>query len=99
MTKYHFYVSKKVTMWIKEIHTIKAENEEQAIEMMKGEFENNNEDTFIEQEFEYDTITEMFPEDNFGYATKELYTDNGDVELIAHNGTKEYLFSNNSNKL
>lgn len=96
MTNYYFFVSKKATIWIKEVHSIKAENEEQAIEMMKSEFENDNESTFIEQEFEYDTITDMMPEDNFGYATKELYTDNGDAELIAHNGTKEYQFSNNS---
>ena len=97
MTNYHFFVSKKVTMWIKEIHAIKAENEGQAIEMMKNEFENDNENTFLEQEFEFDTITEMTPEDNIGYATKELYSDNGDAKLIADNGTRQYQFSNNSN--
>jgi hypothetical protein len=90
MTNYYFYVSRKATIWIKEIHSIKAENEEQAIEMMKNEFENDNESTFIEQEFEFDTIEYMYPESNHLYATKELYTDNGDAELIAHNGTKEY---------
>ena len=96
MTNYYFFKSRKATIWIKEIHSIKAESEEQAIEMMKSEFENDNESTFIEQEFEFDTITDMMPEDNFGYATQELYTDNGYQDMIAHNGTKEYQFSNNS---
>jgi hypothetical protein len=93
---YQFFVSQKVTMWIKEKHIIEAESKEQAIKIMLEDFDNNNEDTFVEQEFEYDTIEDIYPEGNGLYATRELYYDDDETKLIAHNGEKEYQFSNNT---
>ena len=72
-----FYVDKKVTVWVRETHHIKAENYEAARkEMMEAFHDNLCTETFSEQEYLYDTEDIMEPGDNGGEATVELISDN-----------------------
>ena len=72
-----FYVDRKVTVWIRETHHIKAESYEAArMEMMEAFHDNLCSETFQEQEILFDTEDIMEPGDNMGMATIELISDN-----------------------
>jgi len=73
---FSFYVDKKVTVWIRETHHIKAESYEAARhEMIEAFHDNMCSETFTEQEYLYDTESIMEPGDNDGSATIELIND------------------------
>ena len=74
---FSFYLDKKVTVWIREHHHIKAESYEAArMEMMEAFHDNLCSETFTEQEFLYDTEDLIEPGDNGGEPTIELISDN-----------------------
>jgi len=83
--KFQFYVDKKVTVWIREKHYIKAETFEEAKAQMVEAFHTDLcSETFEAQEHLYDTEDIMEPGDNGGQATIELYI-NGEIEPITSN--------------
>lgn len=72
--EFDFYIDRKVTIWIREQHTIEAENEEAAKKEMIESFHNNMcYESFDEQEWLYDTETFMEPGDNDGQPTAEVF--------------------------
>ena len=82
--EYDFYIYRKITMWVREQHTIEAESLDEAkkemIERYKDSFSS---ETFKEQEFLFDTIEDIDSGDNGGEPTVELYTD--DNKLLTTN--------------
>jgi hypothetical protein len=83
--KFEFYVDKKVTVWIREKHYIKAETFEEAKAQMVEAFHTDLcSETFETQEHLYDTEDIMEPGDNGGQATIELCVD-GEIEPITSN--------------
>jgi hypothetical protein len=83
--EFEFYVDKKVTVWIREKHYIKAETFEEAKAQMVEAFHDNLcSETFETQEHLYDTEDIMEPGDNGGQATIELFVD-GEIEPITSN--------------
>jgi hypothetical protein len=88
MEQFYFNVERKITTWVRELHSIRAETKEEAVEKMIAEFKDNelDADTFCEQEHLYDTDTLLSIEENDGNATCELYFDGeGDREFIIDN--------------
>lgn len=82
MKTYTFYIERKATIWVKETHLVEAETEEQAKEVMLNNVrENDTEETFDQQEFLFDTLTDMKVGDNLGNPVVELY--NEDMDLIS----------------
>jgi hypothetical protein len=68
-----FYVDRKVTIWARETHTIKADNYKEAERQMIESFHDNLcSETFSEQEWLYETEEIMEPGDNGGASTIEL---------------------------
>jgi len=85
---YIFYIDRKITMWVREEHSIQATSQEEANEKMIEAFKNDYyDDSFIDQEYLYDTLKELSPEDNSGEATAELFTE--DLDDLANNKTEE----------
>jgi len=81
---FDFYIDRKVTIWIREQHSIEAESEEEAEKEMIARFKTDEiYDTFVEQEYLIDTIEEMETGDNSGNPTCELYND--DMQIITTN--------------
>lgn len=77
MQQHTFYIERKATIWIRETHFVNAETEEQAKQIMIDNIKNEDtEETFDQQEFLYDTITDMDKADNLGYPVIELYDEN-----------------------
>lgn len=76
--EFDFYVDRKITIWVREHHTIEAENEEAAKkEMIKSFHDDLCSESFNEQEHLYDTENYMEPGENYGQPTAELfYNDN-----------------------
>ena len=95
MEQFYFNVERKITTWVRELHSISAESKEDAIKQMIVAFKEDeleDTDTFCEQEHLYDTDTSMDIEDNGGNATSELYFDgtfgDKDREFIMDNLNK-----------
>ena len=83
--EFQFYVDKKVTVWIREKHHIKAQTFEAAKAQMVEAFHTDLcSETFETQEHLYDTEDIMEPGDNGGQATIELCVD-GQLEPITTN--------------
>lgn len=80
--KYDFYIDEKSTIWNRSHYTVEANSEEEAIVIMKEEFENQEFDEVIfnENEILYDTNEYITPQQNNGNSTKELYKDNNCFE-------------------
>jgi hypothetical protein len=92
MEQFYFNVERKITTWVRELHSISAESKEDAIKQMIVDFKKDeleDTETFVEQQHLYDCETTMDIEDNDGNATCELYFDgeNGDTyrEFIIDN--------------
>ena len=90
--QYYFNVERKITTWVRELHSVTAESKEEAIKKMIAEFKKDeleDTDTYVEQDQLFDTDTNMDIEDNLGFATCELYYDgtfdNRDREFIIDN--------------
>ncbi len=83
--KFDFYIDRKVTIWVREQHSIEAESEEEAKKEMIEAFKDNLcSESFDEQEWLYDTETFMEPGDNGGQSTAELFYSDTD-ELLTTN--------------
>ncbi len=83
--KFDFYIDRKVTIWVREQHSIEAESEEEAKKEMIEAFKDNVcSESFDEQEWLYDTETFMEPGDNGGQSTAELFYSDND-ELLTTN--------------
>jgi hypothetical protein len=83
--KFDFYIDRKVTIWVREQHSIEAESEEEAKKEMIEAFKDNLcSESFDEQEWLYDTETFMEPGDNGGQSTAELFYSDND-ELLTTN--------------
>ncbi len=83
--KFDFYIDRKVTIWVREQHSIEAESEEEAKKEMIEAFKDNVcSESFDEQEWLYDTETFMEPGDNGGQSTAELFYSDTD-ELLTTN--------------
>jgi len=70
-----FYHDRKVTVWVREHHTIEADTEEEAKEKFLKLYKDGelfNADTFLEEEILYDTLNYMSLEENGGVTTEEL---------------------------
>ena len=95
METFKFFVDKKQTIWQREHHEIKAESREELIEKLKeitnrcGDDPNVFEDelnSFQEQEMLFDTVKDCTVEENDGWATIEVYIEDGETpEHIAAN--------------
>lgn len=74
MQTFYFIIQRKYTVWEEEYHSIEAESQEEADEMMiKAIQEGEDIDTFSECEIMYDTMDPMSLEENDGDSTVELY--------------------------
>jgi hypothetical protein len=85
--EFSFHLDRKVTIWVREHHRIKAESYDDAKRIMIEAFNNGNCDgTFSEQEYLFETEEQMDPGDNGGNTTLELFVDGGpDIDMIANN--------------
>ena len=82
---FNFYLDRKVTIWVREQHSIEAESEEEAKKEMIEAFKDNFcSESFNEQEWLYDTETMLEPGDNGGESTAELFFEDTD-ELLTTN--------------
>jgi hypothetical protein len=78
MEQFYFNVERRISTWVRELHSISAESKEDAIKQMIVGFkldELEDTDTYVEQDQLFDTDTKMSVEDNLGFATCELYFD------------------------
>ena len=78
MEQFYFNVERKITTWVRELHSITAQSKDEAIKQMKAEFKKDelgDTETYVEQEHLFDCETYMDIEDNSGNATCELYFD------------------------
>jgi len=78
MEQFYFNVERRISTWVRELHSISAESKEDAIKQMIVGFkldELEDTDTYVEQDQLFDTDTKMRVEDNLGFATCELYFD------------------------
>jgi hypothetical protein len=83
--KFDFYLDRKVTIWVREQHSIEAESKEEAKKEMIEAFKDNLcSESFNEQEWLYDTETFMEPGDNGGESTSKLFYSDTD-ELLTTN--------------
>jgi hypothetical protein len=83
MKTFDFYLDKKVTSWVREYHTIEANSVEEARELMKNSFlQNECMNSFKEQEFCIGTDNFLTPDENGGQPTLELYDWSTDELLI-----------------
>jgi hypothetical protein len=82
---FNFYLDRKVTIWVREQHSIEAESEEEAKKEMIEAFKDNFcSESFDEQEWLLDTETMLEPGDNGGESTAELFFEDTD-ELLTTN--------------
>ena len=82
---FNFYLDRKVTIWVREQHSIEAESEEEAKKEMIEAFKDNFcSESFNEQEWLLDTETMLEPGDNGGESTAELFFEDTD-ELLTTN--------------
>ena len=95
MEQFYFNVERRISTWVRELHSISAESKEDAIKQMIVGFkldELEDTDTYVEQDQLFDTDTKMSVEDNLGFATCELYFDgtfaDKDREFIMDNLNK-----------
>jgi hypothetical protein len=98
MEQFYFNVERKITTWVRELHSITAESKEEAIKQMVEEFKKDeleDTDTYVDQDQLFDTDTNMDIEDNLGFATCELYFDgtfdNREREFIIDNLNKNEI--------
>lgn len=83
MDNHTFYVDRKVTIWVRERHQVEAETYEEAEKQMIESFKDNSYDnTFVEQDWLYDTQEDLEPVENNGFATIEMYSEDKPNVLI-----------------
>ena len=87
MAQFNFVQDVKISVWERQKFVIEAETEEEAIKKAK-EFRDKDVsgyDNFVESETLYDTEERMYPEENMGNATIEIYSENDLVNPITLN--------------
>lgn len=92
MPTFDFVIQRKYTVWEEEYHSIEAESQEEANELMTKSLSDFTYDTFLECELMYDTMDSMSLEENDGDSTIELYDD--DHNLLWSNEDKSLAPSN-----
>lgn len=85
--KFKFYIDRKVSGWQRDHYELEAENYEEAVSKMMEEFDEQEfpDESFNETSELYETYEDMTPEENFNFATKELYYKD---EIIKDNAIK-----------
>lgn len=78
--QFDFNIDRKCTIWVRELHSIDAENYEQAMERMIETFRKKDTDeTFYGQEVMIDSLEDLRVSDNDGWPTQELINHEGDT--------------------
>jgi hypothetical protein len=78
METYEFKIDRKLTIWCKEFHEIKATNYDEARRMMIHNFRQGASDnTFTWQELQDETINDMYVDGNGGWPTAVLLDADG----------------------
>lgn len=88
MATYNFNKDSKRTIWYRESFEVEADTIEQAKEMAIKMAKSENFGPFYECEVLYDTSEDMWPNDNDGMATQELYLNDTHEELVWDNAKK-----------
>lgn len=83
MENFQFFFDQKVTTWYRTDFSIEANSLEEAREKAK-EFVKSDEVTMVGWEAVEDTIEIMFPDENDGHSTEELYDQEN--QLVYKNG-------------
>lgn len=83
MKKFDFYLDQKVTTWMRTHFEVDAESDELAWQKAKDMVNNGDTDSIPWDEIT-DTQEQLCVEDNDGFSTQELYTNDG--ELVYSNG-------------
>lgn len=89
MKEFEFYQDVKVTVWQRQHISVKAESKEEALKIVE-KYKTHDASVYLmpnNTECLYDTEELMFPEENGGYATIELY-DQETKEMIGCNGMR-----------
>lgn len=81
MENFDFYIDRKVSIWVREFHSIEAKSLEEAKEKMIEEFDSGHGDYLCDREEFWDTYTELTPSQNGGRPTAELYYEYTDEKL------------------
>ena len=85
MSKFDFYIDKKITMWVREHHTIECETLDEAKDKMITAFnEDSFDNTYDTTESLWGTETDMEPDDNNGESTAELFCSDTEELLITN---------------
>lgn len=85
METFEFYVDEKCTIWERRHFEVEAENEAEAKKKAIKLFHRDEYDDGGDVETLYDTMDYLSVKDNGGEATKELYRNYGNDELITDN--------------
>lgn len=79
MKQFLFNIDRKCTIWVREEHYIEAEDYLQARSIMIDSFRlSANDNTFIGQEIQHDTLEDLSVADNDGWPTAVLMNHEGD---------------------
>lgn len=73
MKYYKLFIDEKYTLWTRTHVSVKADSLEEAVEKCKN---GNYEDSW--SEYLYETVEGMTPEENDGFATVEIYSEDKD---------------------
>ena len=76
MPEFEFIIEQKETIWRKNFATIEAENEEEAIKMMKEYAKDFRYDDVHDSEFIYETAEDLSYEENSNQPTREIRYNN-----------------------
>ena len=79
MKQFQFNIDRKCTIWVREDHYIEANSYEQARSIMIENFRlSANDNTYIGQEIQHDTLEDLFVRENYGMPTAVLMNYEGD---------------------
>ena len=73
--EYRFHIDKKVSVWIRETHYVKAKSLQIAQEKLIEDFNEGEGKYFLEQEYLYDTEEDILPHENNNQPTMEITCD------------------------
>ena len=80
MKQFLFNIDRKCTIWVREEHYIEAEDYLQARSIMIENFRlSANDNTYIGQEIQHDTLEDLSVSENDGWPTAELINHEGDT--------------------
>jgi hypothetical protein len=81
MKDFEFYIDRKVSIWVREFHSIEAKSLEEAKEKMIEEFNSGHGDYLCDRQELWETYDELIPSQNGGRPTAELYYEDTDEKL------------------